>query len=120
MRPTASLSSKPWRLALWAASVGAALFLSATAGGAEGNPAQRRPKAETPATAERIIVKFRGAAGLSAQASTNGESAVGASSNGVADTARMNALGSRRGFTVQGVASARRQSAHDAHRAAHE
>jgi serine protease len=101
MRPTAAgRTSNPWALALWTAAISVAL-MSATANGAEDNPAQRRPKAEAPLTAERIVVKFRGASGPSIQASPSRESAASLSANAAADTARMNALGSRRGFTVQ-------------------
>ncbi len=65
MRPNAaSLSSKPWRLGLWVAGIGAALMLSASANAAEHNPAAHRPKASAAGTAQRIIVKFRNSAGV--------------------------------------------------------
>jgi serine protease len=74
-----------------------ATLLATTATAEEHNPARTRPTAETQATVQRVIVKFRSNSGLSTQATTNGESA----NVSAVSASRMNALASRARISVQ-------------------
>jgi serine protease len=96
MRPIAVTPNRHSLARLSIAGFLMAMLLSTVAAAIEYNPARTRPKAETQATAQRVIVKFRQASRLSTQATTGGESANAAA----ADTARMSTLASRARITV--------------------
>ena len=79
----------------------AALLIAAQLHAAEFNPARHHPAAESQATAERFIVKFKGsapAANLQIQAGTSGENAVPA-----AMTQRVQSLASRARVSLEAM-----------------